>query len=139
MKERSMTIAKIEATLTNGFHDAFLERLSLDYMRCEARLDVSVWTGDLDAHSEELREARRKGVLTVTGLLYCVMDPPDARSFRQEAEGLWIADSGSVDNAGLSAKLPHPLPEGAFAHYFFINDWNAFIILVAKDAHFDWC
>jgi hypothetical protein len=131
-----MTIEEVEKTLPNGFHDASLEKLNIDYHERAAKLDLLVDVGDPDSEGNE--EAKRKGVLTVSGLLFCVIAPPDSRSPYQKAEGLWIADSGPYKSDKIPAKLPEPLPKGAFAHYFFVNDWNAFIIIAATDARFDW-
>jgi hypothetical protein len=133
-----MTIEEIERTLPNGFHDASLEKLYIDYSKREVKLEILADVGNPDSTSEELKETKRKGRLTVSGLLFCIIEPPDSRSSYKKTEGLWIGDSGSVKSGKLSAKLPEPLPKGTFAHYFFINDWNAFIIIVAADARFDW-
>jgi hypothetical protein len=131
-----MTIEEIEKTLPSGFHDASLERLNIDYNAREAKLEVLIDVGDPDSQSDE--ETKRKGILTVFGLLSCVIEPPDSRSSYQKTEGLWIADSGPYKSGKMPTKLPEPLPNGSFAHYFFINDWNAFIVVVAADARFDW-
>lgn len=133
-----MTIVEIEKTLPSGFHDASLGKLNIDYDKREAKLEILVDIGEPDSPREELKEANRKGILTLSGLLYCVLEPPDSRTTYQKAQGLWIADSGPVDSAKLRTKLPEPLPEGAFAHNFFINEWNAFIIIAALDAQFEW-
>jgi len=133
-----MTIEEIEKALPSGFHDASLEKLTIDYEKREARLEISVDVGVPDSPREELRESNRRGILTVAGLFFCLIEPPTPQSSYQKAKGLWIADSGPVKSAKLSNKLPQPLPKESFAHYFFIRDWNAFIIIVATDARFDW-
>lgn len=133
-----MTIEEIEKTLPNGFHDASLEKLNIHYDTREAELEMLVDVGNPDAPSEEAREGTRKGVLTLTSFLFCVIEPPDSRSSYQEVRGLWIADSGPAISTKLATKLPGPLPKGAFAHYFFINDWNSFIFIAAEDARFEW-
>jgi hypothetical protein len=71
------------------------------------------------------------GRLTLFGFLFCAIEPPDPQYPYQKAEGLWIARSGSANSQKLPTKLPDTLPKGAFVHYFFINDWNAFIYLSA--------
>jgi hypothetical protein len=30
------------------------------------------------------------------------------------------------------------LPEGSFAYWFFVNNWNSFIHVAAMDAQFEW-
>jgi hypothetical protein len=134
-----MTIEEIEDILPSGFHDASLNALSIDYVKREARFELFVDIGDPDSPEEILREATKPGRLTVTGLLYCIVEPPKPDYPCQETGGLWI-NSGAIKSSDckLSAELPMPLPQGAFAHSFFVNDWNASIIVAATDARFEW-
>lgn len=121
------------------FHDAEIERLTLDYVAREAVLDCSICIGDPDATDEEARGARRKGHLTISGLLYCTIDPPDPSYPYQDAGALWMVGDGPVGSNGVSGKhLPTNLPDGAFVRWFFINDWNAFIYIAAESARFEW-
>lgn len=129
-----MTIADIEKSLPNGFHDSNLKRIDIDYATRQGDLEFEVNTGSLDTN----RENYRLGKLSISGLLFCIIETPDSRYPFQKAEGLWIADSGIVETAKFPNKLPESLPEGAFAHYFFVNDWNAFIYIAAMDASFGW-
>jgi hypothetical protein len=132
-----MTIDEIEATLPNGLHDASLERMCVDYVRREIKLELLACV-EPPVSSGVIKEAMRKGILTVSGLHSCVVEAPTVWSSDKVTEGLWIADSGPLAAGVLLSKLPGPLPHNAFAHYFFINDWNAFIIIVGVSAHFVW-
>lgn len=121
------------------FHDASVHRLTLDYVAREAVLECSICVGNPDAEDEQEREARRNGTLIFQGLLYCAIDPPDPRYPYSDRDGLWISDVGPLDLRPDSAKrFPVNLPAEAFAHYFFVNDWNAFIYIAARSARFDW-
>ena len=133
-----MTIEEIERSLPNGFHDAKLKRIDIDYVKREAKLDLQASIGNPESQDEEMRDAYRAGRLILSGFLFCVIEPPDPRYPYQKAAWLWIADSGPVNSAEIPIKLPEPLPKGAFIHYFFVNDWNAFIYLAAMDARFNW-
>jgi hypothetical protein len=31
-----------------------------------------------------------------------------------------------------------PIPNGAFANWIYLGDWNAFIFVAAQDAHLQW-
>jgi len=42
-----MNLEDIENGLPNGFHDAFLQRVIIDYAKREATLNVSVWVGEV--------------------------------------------------------------------------------------------
>ncbi len=92
---------------------------------------MDIWVAD-----EEDPEVYRAAQLTLSQLLFCVMEAPDSKYPYQEEKPLWIG-AGSVENseAPSSTQLPKPLPEGAFVHWFFVNDWNAFIHVAAMDAH----
>lgn len=52
-----MTLEDIAAELPNGFHDAFLRRLTLDYADRRATLALNVWVGDVAAMTAAEREA----------------------------------------------------------------------------------
>lgn len=121
------------------FHDAGIERLALDYIASEAVLDCSIRIGDPDAEDEEAREMRRRGRLIFRGLHYCAIDPPDSSYPYDNPGSLCLSDDGSVGSDSVSGeRLPANIPAGSFAHYFFINDWNAFIYIAAENARFEW-
>jgi hypothetical protein len=129
-----MTIEEIEKNLPNGFHDAILNKINIDYIRREADLEFEV---DVSI-PEKSEEAHRIGKLILFGLFFCVIESPDSQYPYQKADGLWIADSGLTNTEKLPQKLLDMLPKGAVVHYFFVNDWNAFIYLSATDAKFEW-
>lgn len=74
-----MTTAAITARLPNGFHDALLRELHLEFAGQEVRFEFDFWVGDLDAETEEAREAMRPGVLRLTGVTSVLIEPPDPR------------------------------------------------------------
>jgi hypothetical protein len=77
--------------------------------------------------------------LKLSGLLYCAIEPPDANYSYGEARKLWV-DTGALESASIrpSVKLPERLPEGAFACWFFVHDWNSFIYVAAMEASLEW-
>lgn len=113
-----MTIEEIERSLANGFHDARLKGMDIDYAKREVRLDLQADIG-IPETREGIKDSYRACRLTLSGLLFCVIEPPGPGYQHQKAERLWIADSGPATSAEFLSKLPYPLPEGAFAHYFF--------------------
>jgi hypothetical protein len=122
------------------FHDANIERLTVDYVTGGAVLTCSVCVGNPDCADQAVREARRSGRLVLTSLLYCIIEPPDTRCPFRERGGLTISSDGPIDADHPSkATLPVSIPEPAFAHWLFINEWNAFIYLAARKARFEWC
>ena len=48
----------------------------MDYLKRQAVLHFQIETGNPDAHATKERERKGPGTLTLTGLLYLVMEPP---------------------------------------------------------------
>jgi len=134
-----MTLEELADTLPNGLHDAQVSSISIDYLKREAKFALDVWVGDSSSQDEEVREAYQGGELKLSGLLYCAIEPPDGNYPYGEAERLWV-DAGALgsDSIRPSVKLPEPLPEGAFAYWFFVQGWNSFIYVAARDASLEW-
>jgi hypothetical protein len=123
-----MTIQEIASGLPNGFHDAEIKTIRIDYGHNKAEFELDVWVGTMD-DPPVMREAYRKGILTINGLLYCAMDVPDERcSF--------------ANSVPLTIDLAEPIefhPDGAaFACRFWVNEWNAFIHLSGMSAELEW-
>lgn len=134
-----MKLEDIEKMIPNGFHDALLERISIDYVKRCAVFDLHVLIGDPRSEDRESREAYREGQLRLNDLLFCVIEPPDPAYSYHEA-GRLLLGAGSLKSTEIPSlpKLPEPLPEGAFAHWFFVQKWNAFLYVAAMDAYFEW-
>ena len=58
-----MTLEELADTLPNGFHDAQVSSVSIDYVKREARLLMDLWVGDLSSQNEEERQVYRSGEL----------------------------------------------------------------------------
>lgn len=129
-----MTIGEIEANLPNGFHDATLNNIFIDYDTQRVVLSIEVNIGSPEDDNENFRT----GKLTISGVLFCAIEPPDPKYAFQKAKGIWIADSGTVTSSMKNAYMIEHLPKGVFFHYFFINEWNSFIFVAARDAVFEW-
>jgi hypothetical protein len=132
-------LVEIENSLPNGFHDAFLESVDVDYVSKRAEIKLRLCTGDPDASTENEREAYRRANLELLDLVYLVIEGPDPKSKYAETKALWI-DGGEVKSDSLPA-MPVPveqLPSGAFAYWFFVRDWNSFIHVSARDARLQW-
>jgi hypothetical protein len=129
------TLDDLSASLPNGFHDAELQRLEIDYMKREAKFIVDIWVGDMGT---EQREVYRLAEVTLSGLLFWVSEPPDA-SYPYDVAGGERIDIGSL--AALkergNLKLP-PIPNDAFENYIFLTEWNACHYIAAQDARLIW-
>ena len=124
---------------TATFHDSIIERIEVDYLKREAIIHLQIETGNPYASAHAERERKDPGRLTISGLLYLVVEPPDETYPFQSDEGLWIKDDEITSQTpGVSARLPWDLPPGAFVHRFFVDDWNSFIYVAGTHAKFSW-
>lgn len=127
-----MTIEEIESTLPNGFHDAQIKSININYVERVVTFHLDVWIADA---IEEDPETYQEVQLTLSRFLYCVIEAPDSQYPYQEKKMLWVDAGSAISTEGSSTQLPKSLPEGAFAYWFFVNNWNAFIHIAAMDAH----
>jgi len=129
------TLDDLSANLPNGFHDAKLKRLLIDYAKREARFIADIWVGDI---STEQREAYRLAEITLSGLLFWVSEPPATNQASDTAGGERI-DIGSLSELKEKPSLNLPLvPDSAFVNWVFITEWNAFFYVAAQDAALKW-
>lgn len=134
-----MKLEDIEKSLPNGFHDAFLKNINIDYMKREVQLDLDIWIGDLASDNVETREAYRSGQLKVYDLMYCAIEAPSKEYPYQKTEKLRItAGPLKKSNEKKVMPLPLPVPKDIFVYWFFVAKWNSFIQIAAKDAKFTW-
>lgn len=133
---QAKSLVELENLLINGFHDALLEGVSLFPSESEASLDLQIFVGDLDADTIEKREKYRKARIFIKGLYYFCIDT--------QTEDLTSFSCPSRIEGGEACETSPPLlrprrsvPEGA-AYWFFVNDWNSFIHIAAKEASLEW-
>ncbi len=139
-----MKLGEIENSLPNGFHDAKLDGIEVDYTTRTAVMRMRLHTGDPHAALEAEREAYSRAELAFSGILYFVIDPPDQKYPYSEKDPIWldagdaVSDRGSVNPAPLPLIPASQLPAGAFAYWFFVHNWNSFIHVAAADAKLIW-
>jgi hypothetical protein len=132
-----MDLRAIEDSLPNGLHDAHLERMDINYKEREAFLDVYVWIGDLDSSDKLERERYRRARISLAGLLFISIQPPNYEYRVDKGDGLRI-DSGPGIAPRSSFKFEVPLPDDAFLNWIYVTEWNAFIHIAAKEAMLEW-
>lgn len=121
-----------------SFHDSTINKISVDFLAREAKFECIIFVVGPDDRDAQPREA--SGVLTLTGLLYIAVEPPFP-NYPYEEDGLEISYDGPVETTDFKAptpNLPESLPDDAFAHCFFINNWNSFMFVAATGAYFEW-
>ena len=126
-------IEAIEANLPNGFHDALLRELHVDYVAHRAVFALDVLTSTPE--SERDQEYRR-GELTILDALFIIVDPPGMHCSLKRTSPSRI-DCGSGQPSTAPIELP-TIPAGYFLHWFFIDDLNAFVRVAARSATFNW-
>ena len=137
-----MTLKELENTLPSGFHDSALKSFAVDYERRTVRLDISLSVGDPDGPREQ-RDDYRGAQIEVSGLVFFVVDPPDAGyDFGSRGE-VWIKDGYETRSIleftkTIDKKLLDAVPPGAFLHSFFVNDWNSYMHICASDCSIKW-
>lgn len=127
------TIDDIENALPWGLHDAYVEAVAIDWLARTMTITVRVM---ITASQDMDRRAR----LELGGFVYCVMQPPridPSQGYEPTpAAGLWI-DSRAVTPDQRPATLP-PTPEGCFVQELFVQSWNAFVYVCAREAALHW-
>ena len=130
-----MTIDELEQSLLNGFHDAFIRTIRLDYARRTASMEMSIWVDDLD-ESPEFRELYRDAVLEFEGMQSVILDPPDPGYPYAEPKPLWVDFASGPPDPPIPALTL--LPKGCFVARFYVRDWNSFVSVAATSASLRW-
>lgn len=134
-----MTLDEVEMSLPQGFHDAFLRAMSVDYVGRTAEIELEVWVGGMDTETDEQREAYRRVRLQFSGLLLLTVDVPDQEYLTPRTNGLRV-DLSPADYEFPKHGWPdEPLPEGAFLRsFYFTNECNSYLHIAALDVNWMW-
>lgn len=128
-----MKLSEIEEQLPWGLHDAYLERLELDWLRKVLVMDVRLMMNDR-------QDMDQRAQIKVTGLVYCTIEPPiidPTKGYEAMPEGgLWIVSEEGASNK--ATNLPET-PDGCFMHHLLVSNWNFRAInICGKDASLSW-
>lgn len=107
-----------------------VSRMTLDFKARALTLDVSVWMGD-----DERMDARQSAELTLRGVQFCILEPPDPTYPYADSEPAWFVDLCDPEPTVTGR---YALPDGAFSSRFFVNQWNAFVHVAAVEALLVW-
>jgi hypothetical protein len=127
-----MTFKEAEESLPNGFHDAKIVRILLDYPSGTLLMKMNILVGTPDsADIDEYRSAELK----VRGLYFFFIDPPDPRyPFRPNGRPLKVSGDPATDSSPVIAKLP----EEVSYYRFFVDLWNSFIHVAGSGVEISW-
>ena len=128
------TLAELDRSLPNGFHDAEVGSCVLDFVARTATFELQIWIGDRDALLASERELYRAARLVVTGLAFCQFEPPDPNYPFLESRPLRV----DLSDSDPSNRAIRALPEGVFSGRFYVSNWNAFIQLAGREAELLW-
>jgi hypothetical protein len=139
IREAAVTLDELDRTLSNGFHDAEVSSIELNYIANTATFRLSLWVGFM-GDPQRHRETYQDAILKVTGLCFCTIGPPDP-NYRFLPGGRPIVVDGDPAKADHLPELPalsEKLPKSAWCYRFFVTDWNAFIQIAAQDAEIEY-
>lgn len=134
------TFDQVEQALPNGFHDAFLRSVSVDYVERTAQMELEVWVSSMDTDNRQHREDYRRGRLQFIDLFLFSVEVPDQEFLSSTTNGLSIDVTPAGYEAFPKQGWPEePLPEGAFLRSFcFTNEANSFVYVAAQEAAWMW-
>jgi hypothetical protein len=132
-----MTFEELDQKFPNGFSDAEITGIIIDYGKRTATLQLNLRGNPPDSPK---RDHYAPALLTARGIYYLSLDPPDPNHlFGPDREKITV-DGLPEDphEFPLFEDLKLKLPVGAFCCRFFVHDWNSFIHIGAADANFSW-
>src|SRR5579871_3010644 len=130
-----MTLEQLDNSLPNGFHDSYIDRMSIDYIERKAVWDVQILVG-LPDDGPDTRDAYRTARMSFAGVQYICFEPPCPNygysTDSVEIDGLY--DSKEYFNVDLMKDLPGSV----FARSFYSRSWNSFLHIAAESVQFEW-
>jgi len=131
-----MTFEELDQRFPNGFVDARITGLSLDYQNRTAKVFLNLRGNPPESPN---RDEYRRATLLLNGFYYFVIEAPDA-------DHLWYPQRTIQVNGHAEDDSQFPIfglvkskqPGDAFCCRFYVHDWNSFIHIAAKDAQLSW-
>lgn len=131
-----MTFEELDQRFPNGFDDAEITSLTLDFENRTAKLQLNLRGNPPDSPN---RDQYQRAILLLNDFYYFVIEPPDT-------DHLWyphrsIQVNGYPEDSSKFPLFGHvtpKLPVDAFCSRFYVHDWNSFIHMAAKEAQFSW-
>ena len=120
------------------FHDAYLQKVAVDYSKKELTMGFDLSVGDPNGITEETRQRYRKGVLKALGLVLWALEAP--QKVNLSSGPLWLTDDGLLEDAPTETakKLSLTLRPELTAWYMYFSCMNCFGYLAAEKVVFEW-
>jgi hypothetical protein len=132
-----MTFEELEREYPNGFVDARISEVRIDYAQRTATLQLNMRANSPDSAE---RDVYSTAVLTIQGLYYLSIDPPDVDHLFGPVRRVITVD-GLPEHAWNFPQFgcaQSRLRGGGFYCRFFVHDWNSFIHIGAADCEIVW-
>ncbi len=134
-----LSFEELARDLPNGFHDAEIRGISLDYLTQAAVFSMNLLVGVGTPDNKNL-SLYRAATIKISGLLLFFIESPHPKyNFVLDGDPLSVSgDSVRVgQNREMDLLLP-ALPDNAWAYRFFLDEWNSFMYIAATSAEFSW-
>jgi hypothetical protein len=128
-----MTLAELEASLPNGFHDAYFHSVTIDYRRRTVTIAASILVGVPDDPPGEC-DRLRQAVVIFEGLQFMAMEPPERGHVLKHGDRLWVDYFISKSPPAASKEIP----ADCFVGSFFVQDWGSNIHVAARSVSLEW-
>lgn len=127
-----MSIEAIIQSLPNGFHDSEMKAISINYFEKIIKINLIVLLDD----RKDSSSSRKPAELVINDFAFCVIDTPDSSYPYLKSKGLTI-DIGIGQPSTSEIKLP-PYEKSQILFWIWVEEWNGFIRIAAKDAKLNW-
>jgi hypothetical protein len=130
-----VTFEELDQRFPNGFDDAEITAMAIDYSKRQAILELNLRQNSPDSPD---RDVYTHAQVRVIDFYYLSIEPPDSdHLFPGKREKITV-DGFPEDPNHFEpfANIKPKLPDGAFHCRFFVHDWNSFIHVAARDAEF---
>ncbi|SRR5271170_7889392 len=132
-----MTFDELDRRFPNGFDDAEIHSLTLDYQNRTVTLHLNLRGNSPDSPDRDVYD---RAVLTLREFHYFSIDPPhpDQLFYPERTKLTFDGLPEDPSQFPLFEILKPKLAAGAFCCRFYVHDWNSFIHIAAQDAEFSW-
>jgi hypothetical protein len=132
-----MTFEELDQELPNGFHDAEIRTISIDFVNRSIVIGMNLHAS---MASDPDPERYRPGTLRVLSPCLFFIEPPDPR-YHFVPDGKPLYASGNSVKVGQDAgvdRLAAVLPPNSTPYRFFLDDWNSCLYLAGASVEFSW-
>ncbi len=132
-----MTFEEVVKSLPNGFHDAKVRKIMVDYEGRSIAMEMELLVGMPGAPNSESYEI---GTLTVAPFFFFIVEPPDpSYDFVPDGKPLHVVgDSAKAAQSPTFDSLMADLSKKVESYRFFIEEWNSFLYIAGESVAFSW-